>query len=311
MRRPHHAPRSRRASSRRTRPASTGRSATRSTPADLDQVAARWPRRWPQALRSPPLPSTCRASLPDRPDRGFRPDRRRHGLGRRRRICLWPRGPRFRRHGQAAWARLPQGARRACAWPLLPAGACIRATALGASEYTIQLSGNTSHITSPGRLLPRRNMQVVQPPLPMGETLDPAAIAAAIRAHLVAFDLRGHDCRCGAGAALGGPAGIFAAARLCRRPARRPGCADRRRAAALRHARRRRRDDARAHPCRGTRHRQRHAGDRQRAAPGFRLHRPRQDQAAVAHRAGDDQVAGVQRGSARRPAAPAHHHHDA
>jgi len=78
-------------------------------------------------------------------------------------------------------------------WPLLPAAACIRATALGASEYTVQLSGNTSHITSPGRLLPRRNMQVVQPRLPLGETLDPAAIARAIRSHLQAFDLADTD----------------------------------------------------------------------------------------------------------------------
>jgi ethanolamine utilization protein EutA len=74
-------------------------------------------------------------------------------------------------------------------WPLLPAGACIRATALGASEYTIQLSGNTGHLTSPGRLLPRRNMQVVQPPVPVTEPLDPSAVAAAIRAHLSAFEV--------------------------------------------------------------------------------------------------------------------------
>jgi ethanolamine utilization protein EutA len=78
----------------------------------------------------------------------------------------------------------------ALSWPLLPAGACIRATALGASEYTIQLSGNTSHITSPARLLPRRNVQVLQPLVPMGEHLDPASIAAAIRAHFVAFDVQ-------------------------------------------------------------------------------------------------------------------------
>jgi ethanolamine utilization protein EutA len=75
------------------------------------------------------------------------------------------------------------------AWPLLPATACIRATALGASEYTIQLSGNTGHISSPGRLLPRRNIQVVQPSLSLGPVLDRAEIAAAIHAHLTAFDL--------------------------------------------------------------------------------------------------------------------------
>src|SRR5262249_51946079 len=33
--------------------------------------------------------------------------------------------------------------------PLLPAGECIRATALGASEYSVQLSGNTSYISNP------------------------------------------------------------------------------------------------------------------------------------------------------------------
>ena len=49
-------------------------------------------------------------------------------------------------------------------WPLLPAGECIRATALGASEYSVQLSGNTSFISNPGMLLPRRNLQVLQPP---------------------------------------------------------------------------------------------------------------------------------------------------
>jgi ethanolamine utilization protein EutA len=48
-------------------------------------------------------------------------------------------------------------------WPLLPAGECIRATALGASEYSVQLSGNTSYISKPGELLPRRNLQVLQP----------------------------------------------------------------------------------------------------------------------------------------------------
>lgn len=74
-------------------------------------------------------------------------------------------------------------------WPLLAASACIRATALGASEHVIQLSGNTGWITSPGRLLPRRNLQVLQPAVPMGETLDATAVAAAIRAHYVAFDV--------------------------------------------------------------------------------------------------------------------------
>ena len=93
-----------------------------------------------------------------------------------------------RRLGHAIRAKLA-----ALPWPLLPASACIRATALGASEYTIQLSGNTGHITSPGRLLPRRNIQVVQPALQLGARIDPTAVAAAIRGHITAFDLDGTD----------------------------------------------------------------------------------------------------------------------
>jgi ethanolamine utilization protein EutA len=74
-------------------------------------------------------------------------------------------------------------------WPLLPPGECIRATALGASEYSVQLSGNTIYISDPGTLLPRRNLQVLQPGYSCGERIDPDALAQAIRAHFKAFDL--------------------------------------------------------------------------------------------------------------------------
>ncbi len=47
-------------------------------------------------------------------------------------------GPRL---GRAIRACIARGA---FPWPVLPAGECIRATALGASEYSVQLSGNTS-----------------------------------------------------------------------------------------------------------------------------------------------------------------------
>ena len=69
---------------------------------------------------------------------------------------------------------------------LLPAGECIRATALGASEYSVQLSGNTGCITDPDAMLPRRDLQVFRPAYELGETVDPAAVATAIRRHLVA-----------------------------------------------------------------------------------------------------------------------------
>jgi ethanolamine utilization protein EutA len=37
--------------------------------------------------------------------------------------------------------------------------------------------------------LPRRNLQVLQPPYVCAETIDPAAVAQAIRSHVVAFDV--------------------------------------------------------------------------------------------------------------------------
>jgi ethanolamine utilization protein EutA len=94
------------------------------------------------------------------------------------------------RLGHAIATRIAQGA---FPWPVLPAGECIRATALGASEYSVQLSGNTSYISAPGILLPRRNLQVVQPPFVPGESIDPGQLAQAIRSHVTAFDLDGTD----------------------------------------------------------------------------------------------------------------------
>jgi ethanolamine utilization protein EutA len=74
-------------------------------------------------------------------------------------------------------------------WPLLPAGECIRATALGASEYSVQLSGNTIYVSDPGKLLPRKNLQVLQPVYEFPEAIDSDAVARAIRDHFTAFDL--------------------------------------------------------------------------------------------------------------------------
>lgn len=74
-------------------------------------------------------------------------------------------------------------------WPLLPAGECMRATALGASEYSVQLSGNTVYVSDPRTLLPRRNLQVLQPPCRLGADIDSAALAKSINAHFAAFDL--------------------------------------------------------------------------------------------------------------------------
>ena len=78
-------------------------------------------------------------------------------------------------------------------WPLLPPGECIRATALGASEYSVQLSGNTCYISSPGKLLPRRNLQVIQPPYPCPEVIEPDHLAQVINAHRKTFEVDNDD----------------------------------------------------------------------------------------------------------------------
>src|SRR5262247_2519707 len=92
-----------------------------------------------------------------------------------------------RRLGHAIRRRIDAGA---LPWRLLPAGECIRATALGASEYSVQLSGNTSYISDPGKLLPRRNLQVLQPQFACPDAIEPDKLAAAIRAHVTAFDVQ-------------------------------------------------------------------------------------------------------------------------
>jgi ethanolamine utilization protein EutA len=73
--------------------------------------------------------------------------------------------------------------------PLLPAAERIRATVLGASEYTVQLSGITSFIPTPETTLPRRNLQVVRPDYVLGEVVARNEVTAAIEGHLSVFGL--------------------------------------------------------------------------------------------------------------------------
>jgi len=91
-----------------------------------------------------------------------------------------------RRLGHAIRDRLESGR---LPFTLLPAGECIRATALGASEYSVQLSGNTIYLSNPGVLLPRKNLQVLQPPFTFAEAVDAADVATAIREHFQRFDV--------------------------------------------------------------------------------------------------------------------------
>jgi ethanolamine utilization protein EutA len=69
----------------------------------------------------------------------------------------------------------------------------IRATVIGASQYTMQVSGSTIFV-APLETLPLRNVPVIAPALPLGEEkIDPAAIATAIKSALKRLDLGGGE----------------------------------------------------------------------------------------------------------------------
>ncbi|WP_188332401.1 ethanolamine ammonia-lyase reactivating factor EutA [Alicyclobacillus suci] len=72
---------------------------------------------------------------------------------------------------------------------ILPASECIRATVLGASEYSLQISGNTIYLSNTN-VLPVRNLQVLHPDCDLHHDIDASRLAEQIRAHLRRFDLR-------------------------------------------------------------------------------------------------------------------------
>jgi ethanolamine utilization protein EutA len=72
---------------------------------------------------------------------------------------------------------------------LEPSAAGIRATVIGASQYTMQVSGSTIYV-SPVEALPLRNIPVTAPTLALdGEVIDPAAVAGSIKAVVKRLDL--------------------------------------------------------------------------------------------------------------------------
>jgi ethanolamine utilization protein EutA len=99
-------------------------------------------------------------------------------------------GREARNHGDLG-ARLARAIRaRVAGWgpELATADQGIRATVVGASQYTVQVSGSTIFV-EPASVLPLRNVPVITPRLPLqGEQLDAAEIAAAVRDALRQFD---------------------------------------------------------------------------------------------------------------------------
>jgi ethanolamine utilization protein EutA len=71
--------------------------------------------------------------------------------------------------------------------PLRPAEVRIRATVIGASQYTVQVSGNTIYLSHP-ESLPLRNLQVVTPVFEQTEAITVGEVSGAVERALQRFD---------------------------------------------------------------------------------------------------------------------------
>ncbi len=76
--------------------------------------------------------------------------------------------------------------------PLRPADVRIRATVIGASQYTVQVSGNTIYLSHP-ELLPLRNLQVVTPEFAQKESISAGEIRSAVEKALQRVDAQEGD----------------------------------------------------------------------------------------------------------------------
>ncbi len=74
------------------------------------------------------------------------------------------------------------------ALPLIDPGQRIRATVIGASQFTVQVSGKTIYLPDP-YVLPVHNVPVVHVALDSTGTIDPGRLAAAVRAGIEEIDL--------------------------------------------------------------------------------------------------------------------------
>lgn len=92
----------------------------------------------------------------------------------------------------------------------------IRATVIGASQYTTQLSGSTIYV-SPLGILPLRNVPVIAPDIALDrEVIDAGAVSTAIRAALLAFALVDGDVPVALFAPWRGPATFSRLDAFCR-----------------------------------------------------------------------------------------------
>ena len=114
--------------------------------------------------------------------------------------------------GKALRRRIDDGALPA---NLVSARECIRATVMGAAQHTVQVSGNTIY-RSNGGLLPRKNLQVLRPPVDLDGDIDPTTMAQAIRHHFSSFDLVEGEAEVALVFLWRGPPAAFRIAAFCR-----------------------------------------------------------------------------------------------
>lgn len=98
---------------------------------------------------------------------------------------------------------------------LVSARECIRATVMGAAQHTVQVSGNTIYRSGDG-LLPRKNIQVLRPPVDLDGDVDSDSMARTIRGHFQTFDLEEGDAEVALVFAWQGPPAAFRIAAFCR-----------------------------------------------------------------------------------------------
>ena len=98
---------------------------------------------------------------------------------------------------------------------LVSARECIRATVMGAAQHTVQVSGNTIYRSDDG-LLPRKNLQVLRPPVDLEAEIDPATMGQTIRNHFKTFDLVEGEAEVALVFMWQGPPAAFRIAAFCR-----------------------------------------------------------------------------------------------
>ena len=114
--------------------------------------------------------------------------------------------------GKALRRRIDDGALTA---GLVSARECIRATVMGAAQHTVQVSGNTIY-RSDDELLPRKNLQVLRPPVELDGDIDPAVMAETIQRHFQSFDLTEGEAEVALVFVWQGPPAAFRIAAFCR-----------------------------------------------------------------------------------------------